>query len=325
MQAGVEGVLRECRVGPLYAGGALCVAPLIGSCATGDGGPLPLQRVPPGSDFRLSEMDGQARVEEIQAFNGTSRLVVALEGDLLLGGFQDRIVRASALVPRRAAAVLSTVCSEEGRSEGEEPAMQPSGMVASPRFRRRLRLAFHGGEGGASEPSQRAVWDDIESDRRLLDLDGEGVSLIALRRQTRARCAALAAGARPRSREIGWLFFVEGRFVAADLFFHASLPEAFRSALLEAAAYDALIEGLRHGPVAAADVDLADRPLDGFWHALLTEIDAGLTVRDESSAGTVHLRFESPSLAGSLLLDGRRPVHLSLFPALYADDLPALA
>ena len=324
MQAGVNGVLRQCRVGPLYTGGTLSIAPLIGPATTGDG-PLPLQRVPAGSKFRLSEMDGQARVEEIQVFNGTSRPLVALEGDLLAGGFQDRIVRVSAWVPRRAAAVLPTACSEEGRFAGAETAMQPSGMVASPRFRRRLRLAFHGGGVGASEPSQRAVWDDIESDRRLLEVAGDGISLVALRRLTRPRCAVLAAGVRPHSSEIGWLFFVEGRFVAADLFFHASLPEAFREALLEAAAYDALIESLRRGPVTAWDIELADRSLDGFWRSLLAELDAGLTVRDESCAGTVQLRFESPSLAGSLLLDGPRPVHMSLFPALYAEDLPTLA
>ncbi len=86
------------------------------------------RRRPPG----VTERDGQARLEEVQVYNGTSRSVLILEGELLEGGFQDRIVSSSILLPQQSACIVPTVCSEEGRFEGQDVHLRSSGLVASP-------------------------------------------------------------------------------------------------------------------------------------------------------------------------------------------------
>ena len=264
-------------------------------------------------------------MEEVQAFNGTPRDVLALDGELLAGGFQDRMLSASVLMRRRSAGILPTACSEEGRFDGHDPHFAPTGKVASPRYRRRLRLGLHAGsDRDAPAPRQRAVWDEIEADRRALGQPGEGVSLLALRHHAEEDCRRLAASLGTRSGDTGWMVFLDGRFIAGDLFAHQSLATLYGPALLEAAAYDAIVDGLLGVPAEPSPGDAGATIPSGDWDDLGPELERALVMRQEIASGATRLSFDSPALTGTALLHLQRPLHLSFFPAVYAEDILSL-
>jgi hypothetical protein len=319
-------LLASRRPGRPRGGGRLWVIPLLGPPLEG-ATPTPLHALPAGASVRLSERDAQARVEEVQAYNGTDAPLLALEGELLAGGYQDRMLSASVLIPGDAAAMLPTTCSEEGRFAGDNPHLQATGRIASPRYRRRLRLGLYGDAGHADGPEsrQQAVWHDIETDRRTLDLPGEGVSLLRLRAAAEERCRRLADSLGASAGESGWIMFIDDRLAGADIFGSPELATAYGPPLLAAAAYDGLVEGLRSGPTAAAGKRPGGKDfLLGFWRELTAELDSALVVREEGTSGAVRLSLDSPALVATALTFGAAPIHLSLFPALYADDVTAL-
>jgi hypothetical protein len=224
---------------------------------------------------------------------------------------------------RRSAGILPTACSEEGRFDGHDPHFTPTGKVASPRYRRRLRLGLHAGaDRDAPAPRQRAVWDEIEADRRALGQPGEGVSLLALRHHAEDDCRRLAASLGTCSGDTGWMVFLDGRFIAGDLFAHQSLATLYGPALLEAAAYDAIVDGLRDVP---AEPSPAGTTIpSGDWDDLGPELERALVMRQEIASGATRLSFDSPALTGTALLHLQRPLHLSFFPAVYAEDILSL-
>ena len=321
MDARVQRLVASCHAGPAVSAGRLRVVPLV---SDDDGGPSPepVARLHPDEPLNLSEREGDARVEEVQAFNGTARDVIVLEGELLAGGFQDRMVSASCLLRRRTAGILATTCSEEGRFDGQDPQFQVSGRMASPRYRRRLRLGLHNqSQPDQPAPRQRMIWDDIDLDRQTLGEPEEGLSLLHLRQVTAGRCRDLAAPLRATVKACGWLVFVDHRFVAGDLFAGARLAAGYATPLLEAAAFDALLDSLRE----SSNGDSSDAMPSGQWEDLGAELDGALVVRQDMGTGTSRLCFDSPALTGTTLIHNGQPLHLSFFPAIYAEDVDSMS
>ena len=324
MDATIQRLVASCRPETPVTAGRLHVVPLTGPAGEGPS-PEASWGLDADEPLRLSERDDEARVEEVQAFNGTPRDILALDGELLAGGFQDRMLAASVLMRRRSAVLLPTACSEEGRFEGNNPHFVPTGRVASPRYRRRLRLGRRSASGGDRlAPRQRAVWDDIEADRLALGQPGDGVSLLSLRQRTDDDCRSLAAALGNRSRDLGWMIFLDGRFMAGDLFAHSGLASQFGPALLEAAAYDAVVDGLQIQPAASPTPGDQGQIPSGDWDDLESELDGALVMRQEIASGTTRLCFDSPALTGTALLHAQGPLHLSFFPAVYAEDVLSL-
>ena len=66
----------------------------------------------------VAEREGLPVVEELVVENASIRPLVALEGDLLKGGWQDRMIATSILLAPREHRVVEAVCVEHGRWSG---------------------------------------------------------------------------------------------------------------------------------------------------------------------------------------------------------------
>ncbi len=71
-----------------------------------------------GSRLTIGELDHGPSVGQLQVTNGSSRPAVLLEGDVVEGGWQNRMLAASSLLPAGATGVVSARCVEQGRWDG---------------------------------------------------------------------------------------------------------------------------------------------------------------------------------------------------------------
>ncbi|MBG6058974.1 hypothetical protein RCH16_003596 [Cryobacterium sp. MP_M5] len=134
-----------------------------------------------GAALRVAEREGAPVVGELVVQNTGARPVVLLEGDLLAGGWQDRMVAASTILGRGDGRVVEVVCVEHGRWGGEQ-AHGARGRRGAASVRYGLDRARHpeqsrggcdGDNGGEQrdeqgEPAQQQVWQRIgrfESER----------------------------------------------------------------------------------------------------------------------------------------------------------------
>ena len=97
--------------------------------------------------LRLSEQDGGPSVPVLMAANEGERPVLMLEGQLLEGGWQNRVLVRSMLVPARGSLDLEVACVEAGRWGGVAD-HRNRGRRASVRIRSALREPpGHGRQG----------------------------------------------------------------------------------------------------------------------------------------------------------------------------------
>ena len=123
-----------------------------------------------GAGLRVAEREGEPVVGELVVQNTGAKPVVLLEGDLLAGGWQDRMVAASTIIDRGEGRVVEVVCVEHGRWGGDQ-AHGACGRRGAASVRYGLDRARHpephdegnsdNDNGDPHEPAQHQVWKRI--------------------------------------------------------------------------------------------------------------------------------------------------------------------
>ena len=179
------------------------------------------------TSIRTAEREGSPVVGELVLHNSTSRPVVALEGDLLKGGWQDRMLAASLLLEPFEARVVAALCVEHGRwggrTSGNQGAHETSG-------RRSALSVRHGNVRGVDQ--QGEVWRRIGRYENALGATATSSMLDHLDRSGSID-AHLLEGQR------GVIIGIGGRVVGAEIFGSSTGLKARWHGILEAAALDA--------------------------------------------------------------------------------------
>jgi len=246
--------------------------------------------------LRVSERAGSPVVEELVARNRSTRPLVALEGDLVTGGWQDRMLAKSVVLEPREARVLDALCVEHGRWSGEQ-AHNVGGRRAAAGIRHHNLAAKRNPNGNA----QSEVWNRIA--RYDANLGGSETSALSAHLdRTRDDAQRLP---RPIAGQRGVILGVGGRVLGAELFGNARGLADRWTGILEAALLDA-----RLAPTRPTQAETAR----GFarWMAAMTLVSgpkAGAADTLTSSRGHVTATgLARESIVHLSLLDERHPV-----------------
>lgn len=168
-------------------------------------------------------------VSNLSVVNRGTRPLLVLEGQVLEGGWQNRVIGRSVLVPANQEVELDVLCVEAGRWGGGAE-HQWKGRRASLRVRGALRT---------EQDQQSEVWRRVEEyDARY----GANETASFVEHTSRAASAVdrLVTGLRPLAGQVGIVLGIAGQPVLAEVFDSpATLASQFRS-LLRAAALDAV-------------------------------------------------------------------------------------
>ena len=177
--------------------------------------------------LRVTERDGGATVSALQANNTAARPLVALEGDLLEGGWQNRMLGRSVVLDAHERRQLDAVCIEQGRWGGA--AEQGSGG-------RRASLVVRFGDANARHETggarQSAVWRRIDRFEQHLGASPTSSFTRHLDRQS-IRTPRLIDGQR------GVIIGIGGRIMGLELFCSATGLRSRWAGIVQAAAVDA--------------------------------------------------------------------------------------
>jgi hypothetical protein len=214
--------MQRLHVGSGTSRGALTVFPVWGEYSGTRGYSLD------AAAAAVTEQPGPA-VSTLTATNRGSRPLLVLEGQLLEGGWQNRVVGRSVLVPAGKPMDLDVYCVEAGRWGGADN-HQSHGRRASLRVRGALR---------AQQDQQGEVWRRVgEYDARFGANATE--SFVEHANRGVGDVDRLVDGMQPLPGQVGVVLGIAGQPVLAEVFDSpATLASQFRS-LLRAAALDAL-------------------------------------------------------------------------------------
>ena len=242
-----------------------------------------------GTELTIAEIAGSPSVDELTVINRSNRPAVLLEGDLVEGGLQHRMVAASGLVAAGTTGMLAARCIEQGRWNGQQDHQAT---------RRRAPYSVYAAErdhGGAAD--QGDVWRRIDRFEQRLGHTPSASMIDHLARRP-APQMPLVEGQR------GVIIGIGGRVVAAEIFGRSHGLASRWAGIVGAAWLDALSAPTLATPAEQArDLVRQINPI-----SLRTISGAGLGRRINAQVGPLALR--------GLTMDGstvgsRNLVHLS--------------
>ncbi len=184
---------------------------------------------------RMEEIPGRAQVNRLLFVNLSDRPILLLDGDILIGAMQNRVLHSSLLAPPHATLELDVYCVEQGRwgyTRGNDFTGYDS--LAYARLRA-AKAAARQPDGAAPRTvdHQYAVWEEIRLKSQRMAARSRTESVAALYERHAADLKAIEAHVQALAHQVGAIFMLDGKLLGMDLFdapatFSAVLPRLLR-------------------------------------------------------------------------------------------------
>ncbi len=293
------------QVGHPLVRGALALYPLFGA---GLEAPDYLPGPVAAGDLVVNEMADGPSVPHLSLMNGARLPVLLLEGESLLGGWQNRILNVSLLLAAGHEATVPVTCVERGRWSGRvegarpAPAMSPS-LLRARKARSVAQGVFAGGVDRRAD--QGDVWAAVDEYSLRLEVEAPTAALADVQSARHDDVHDMVAGSAPLPGQRGVATAIGGRVVSIDLFDRSTTLAAYWSTLVQGYALDAV--GLSVASVAPPGRRAVVKTFDALRSARTRQVP-GVGLGDEIHA-------TSSSLVAGALVWEDVCVHLAIHAA----------
>jgi hypothetical protein len=289
----------EVELGDELAIGGLSVFPLTGR---GEAGPAYLTgpEAFEAGMIQVSELD-PPQVPSLAIFNLALVPILLVEGEMLVGGDQNRTMNVTVLCPPQVQTVVPVSCVEAGRW-GKRRTVSASSKHApgSLRAAKTAKLESMSADLSSRRSDQGLIWHEVERQSRAHEVFSETSALDDVQEQVEDRLAPEFEKIRTVPGQIGVICTIGEQVVGVDLFDKPSTLERYLRSIVAGHALDAPSRSSGGDPIRAIERFLAQ--IDGT----ACETGPGVGVGEE-----VLLRGE---VAGIGLLYDDFLVHLAAFP-----------
>ncbi|MBE3587293.1 MAG: hypothetical protein IMW93_01830 [Thermoanaerobacteraceae bacterium] len=296
--------LHTLRVGEPQAFENLTVFPLTGTQFQQPGYLLLDEALAHGL-IEVREVSEAGSVNEVLVINKSDLPVLLMDGEILTGAKQNRVVNASVLVGPRAELEIPVSCVEQGRWRYVAEKFTDSRRFSYARLRaqKSAQVAESLHAFRAFSANQSAIWDEVERKQRKMGAESPTGAVNRVYESHEEKLKKYCAAFSPLEGQVGAAVFINGCFVCLDAFDSPATLRKLHTKMLESYALDALEQ---------AGLDRKE-PENSAAEQLLEKIAAARVARYPSVGLGEDLRIKAKELVGSCLaLDGR-VIHLAIF------------
>ena len=255
---GIEVVLGEC-----ITVGSLQLFPLLTTATTS-----PTYLTGPEASaaglLQVTELD-PPQVPFLAVTNLADVPILLVEGELLVGGDQDRTMNVTVLCPPGETTVVPVSCVEAGRWGARRP-MASTGRHApgSLRARKTRSQVTSSGARHDRHSDQAEVWESVDRVSRLRAVESETAALEDVNRAADDRIGDQLAHMTPQGDQTGVICLIGDRVVGLDLFDRPETLQRYLRGIVAGHSLDAVAPAAAVDPIRAvadflARVDAADR------------------------------------------------------------------
>ena len=255
---------------------------------------------------RIVEVSEGGHVPELKFVNEGELPVLLLDGEELLGAKQNRVLNLTILAPAHQTCVIPVSCVESGRWHhvSRDFAAAPRAQFAEGRAEKMRHVTSSLKADGSRSSDQQEVWSQIAEKSARLGAASDTSAMSAMFEARRVALDEFVAAFTPVERQVGAVFFVNGRAAGLELF---DAPRTWRTLapkLIRSYALDALDqEDLSVQSDSAAE---ATTLIDGLMSSQASVFPA-------VGEGT-DVRFDGAGALGAALVTSERAIHVSAFP-----------
>lgn len=254
----------------------------------------------------VTEVSEGGSVPALRVDNRADRDVIILDGEMLVGAKQNRVVNTTVVVPARSSVEIPVTCVEQGRWSYTSRRFDSSDDYSYSSLRglkhdsvtRSLRST------GRYTSDQSAVWNDIREKSGRLSVASPTMSLTDVYQSsvTPEVEAQLEASIEAQPRQVGYLAYVRGGFAGGDVFGSSELCRAKLSKLLRGHLLDSLDAHVEFPRLSVEQV--------------IGQVRAAAPEHFDSVGKGSELRFETAQVQGAFKVIGETVPHLMVFPKL---------
>ena len=307
-------LVETLEIGTAAVAGNLALIPLLADHqATSTGRPryLLYQQAQDMGLISIEEVSDSGAVGALRVANRADRPVHQVEGEVLHGMKQTRVLNLTILVPAHAVLEVPVSCVESGRwrAVSEEATGKAAiNLAPSVRAAKTVTVARSMRSGRTFASDQHAVWAGVD---RVLDRHGAHApsrSYADLAAGHAVHLTGIATSVEPAPGQVGVIACVAGRVACVDVFEVPEVLASLWSGLIASYQADALMaDGTTSKPLGAR-ADAAARR----WFRSLAAGSA--SVGPDIGLGS-HVTIVAPDLEAAALVHSGQVVHLSAFPA----------
>ena len=289
------------HVGAPINRGALTLFPLWTEHPEAEGGYMTGAAAEAAKTLTVDELD-QASVPHLLAKNSGNAPVLLLEGEVLAGGLQTRVLNLSILVPAMHDLPVPVACVEAGRWGGRRQSSRGA-MHSPPTLRHRKTESVNRSKThGQRNADQGAVWDSVATYESALAAPSATSSYEDVVTSRQTDVTALTRDLAPLPGQRGVIVGIGGEAVALEL---------FDSAATFAEYFDSLLAGYSVDALAAQPVATSSSKARRFVRRMA---GADWTFGDAVGLGR-EITIQGEQLTGSGLAwsEDRPPVHVAAF------------
>ncbi|GAC1327088.1 MAG: hypothetical protein NVSMB17_00660 [Candidatus Dormibacteria bacterium] len=190
----------------------------------------------------VAEVTGGGQVNTLVAHNRADQPVLLLEGEILEGMQQTRVLNISILVPAKTTLEIPVSCVEAGRWRNEGRAAARHEFHLSPRARSRKSesVSRSARQVGAFLSDQGAVWASVDAELSAQGVHSPTREFAEIGRRKRDEVSRELSELEPRPGQAGVVAVVGGKPLCFDLFDRASTLAAVWRGLVGSYALDAM-------------------------------------------------------------------------------------
>lgn len=258
--------------------------------------------------IQVKELDAAGSVNTIFVLNTSGSFVFIMDGDMLAGAKQNRVVNVSMLLAPRSKTQIPVSCVEHGRWSRTSTGFHGTDYAA-PTFLRagkadQVRESLKKKRGFSS--NQGEIWGSVEGYQRTHKVNSETSNLSDIFEQKADEFTKSIARFVPDEHANGFAVFFGKTLVSVDIFnrrnvYHDYFPKLLRGAAFEAA-------NSKPGKEALTEAEARYRSLE------LLDLVEQQSFDEEDGVGVgSDRRFDTPSVTGFQLVYDQHLIHLAAF------------
>ncbi len=300
----INDTLLKVKVGTATAFRNLTMFPLL---KVGGGQPdyLTLDEALSSGSARVTEVSEGGSVPELKFVNDSSRPVLLLDGEELIGAKQNRILNLTILVAAGQSLVIPVSCVEQGRwaHQSVEFSSSPRSHHSTGRALKMASVSESLAAKGTRHSNQGEVWADISAKAGRLRSASPTQAMADIYEQHSTSIEDFVRAFSHLEAQVGALFAINGAVMGFDLFDYAITLQKVLPKLVRSYALDAIDSHVDKPACASASAA----------EELLLAVTKAEAKTFPAIASGEDVRLTGDKLTGGALVANERVVHLSAF------------
>ncbi len=256
--------------------------------------------------IEVVEVDKEGSVPELKVINRSSRMVLILDGEELVGAKQNRIINTTIMIQANSTTIVPVSCVEQGRWSYDSPQFHSSERMMSSALRamKAEQVSYSVRASGEFRADQCAIWDGIAEKASRRGAESPSMAMSGIYEKDMPSIRQYMRHFRPVDSQAGAVFMIDGKVVGMDSFGN---PDSFSKV------FNKLVKSYALDAVDWYDPEKEHKALKSDATRFLKAAHAAqIESRPSVGLGT-DIRLESSKITGFALALEDRILHLCIF------------